>query len=41
MRTNKVGSHSTKNWVHVQLVKKEKEGRVLKYFEVEIVSCLL
>ena len=35
MCANKVSSYSTKNWIHNQLEKKEKEGRVLKYFEVE------
>jgi len=30
-----VGSRPTKSWVHVHLEKKEKEGRVLKYFQVE------
>jgi len=32
MRTNKVGSRSTKSRVYVQLETKGKEGRVLKYF---------
>ena len=35
MHINKVNSRPTKNWVHVQLEKKEKEGRVLKYVQVE------
>ena len=30
-----VGSHPIENWVHVQLEKKEKEVRVLKYFQVK------
>jgi len=47
MRTNKVGSRPTKNWVHIWLEKKGIEERVLKYFQVEngnqhtpIFSCL-
>jgi len=35
MHTNKVGSCPTKSWVHIQLKKKENEGRMLKYFQVE------
>jgi len=35
MRINKVGSRPTKSWVHIQLEEKEKEGRMLKYFQVE------
>ena len=35
MHTNKIGSRPTKSWVFVQLEKKEKEGKVLKYFQVE------
>jgi len=35
MHTNKVHLGSTKSRVHVQLEKKEKEGKVLKYFQVE------
>ena len=35
MCTNKVGSRPIKSWVHIQLEKKEKEGRVWKYYEVE------
>ena len=34
MRTNNMGSRPTKSWVYVQLEKKEKERRVLKYFQV-------
>ena len=34
MRINKVDS-CPKCWVHIQLEKKEKEGRVLKYFQIE------
>ena len=30
-----MSSCATKNWVHDQLEKKEKEERVLKYFHVE------
>ena len=32
MHINKVDSRPTKNWVHVELEKKEK--KVLKYFQV-------
>ena len=39
MCANKVSSCSTKNWIHIQLEKKEKEGRVLKYFQVE--NCVM
>ena len=35
MHTNKIGSRPTKSWVFVQLEKKEKEGKVLKKFQVE------
>jgi len=35
MLTNKVGSRSTKSCVHVQLEKKEKERRMLKYLQAE------
>ena len=34
MRTNNMSSRSTKSWVYVELEKKEKERRVLKYFRV-------
>ena len=30
-----MGSRPTKNRVHVQLDKKDEEGRVLKYFQVK------
>ena len=42
MCINKVDSRPTKSWAHVQLEKKEKEGRVLKYFQVEndVMSCM-
>jgi len=36
MHINKVGSRPTKSWVHIQLEKKEKEGRMLKYFQLKI-----
>ena len=29
-----MSSRLTKSWVHIQLEKKEKEGRMLKYFQV-------
>ena len=35
MGTNKVTLHPTKNLIHIQLEKKEKEERILKYFQVE------
>jgi len=35
MRTNKVSSRPSKSWIHIQLEKKEKVGKVLKYFQVK------
>jgi len=35
MHTNKMSLRPTKSWVHIQLEKKDKEGRMLKYFQVE------
>jgi len=34
MHTNNMSSRPTKSWVYVQLEKKEKEKKVLKYFRV-------
>ena len=35
MHTNKVSSSPTISWIHIQIEKKEKEGGMLKYFQVE------